>query len=188
MVKTVSEQCPTIKPCISHTTRAQRPGEQEGKDYFFVAPGEFATMVEAGEFLEHAVVFGASYGTSHQAVAAVRDQGCDVILEIDWQGARSIRAHSTDAVSIFVLPPSLKALRGRLEGRGKDSADAIEGRMNEALAEMSHVHEYDYVIVNDQFDDACAALRSIIEVHALRTATFLARHGEHLADLITGQK
>ncbi len=155
---------------ISHTTRAMRPGERHGVDYTFVDIPTVQRMIEAGEFIEHAQVFGNYYGTSHTAVDAALAANTDVILEIDWQGARRIHALYPTATLIFILPPSLAELRQRLERRGEDSPDTIERRMREANSEMSHYAEYAYLVVNDVFERALDDLRSIVRVARLATA------------------
>ena len=153
---------PGLCVSVSHTTRAMRPGEVDGVNYHFVAPDVFQTMAARGEFLEHAVVFGNRYGTARAGVAAQLAQGQDVVLEIDWQGARRIRELFPDALSIFILPPSIEALRERLEHRAQDEAAVIERRMEAAAQEISHQGEYDYRIMNGQFDAALAELTAII--------------------------
>lgn len=154
---------------ISHTTRGLRPGERDGEDYHFVDIPTFESMVAADAFLEHARVFGNFYGTSRRGVDAALTAGRDVVLEIDWQGARRIRALYPLAVSIFILPPSVTALRERLERRGEDLPDVIERRMHEAESELSHYPEYDYVVVNAEFDAAAEDLRAIVRASRLRT-------------------
>lgn len=145
---------------ISHTTRAMRPGEEEGEHYHFVSIDDFKAMVEHGDFLEHAQVFDNFYGTSKSWVDAELAKGHDVILEIDWQGAQQIRKMMPDCKGIFILPPSMEALHDRLEKRAQDSEDVIQRRMKDAQNEMSHYDEYDYVIINDDFykalDELCA--------------------------------
>jgi guanylate kinase len=171
---------------ISHTTRPPRPGEVDGRDYHFVAVEHFRAMVAAGEFLEHACVFDNYYGTS---AAAVRDQarsGHDVVLEIDWQGARQIHALVPEAVRIFILPPSVPVLRQRLQARGQDGEAVIERRMRDALSELSHYGEYDYLIVNDDFARALEDLRAIVRAFRLRTAAQRVRQREMLAELSAG--
>lgn len=146
---------------ISYTTRAPRPGERDGRDYHFVDRDRFDAMREAGEFLESALVFGNGYGTAAADVERLRDAGRDVVLEIDWQGANQVRERVREAVSVFVLPPSRGALRARLTGRGTDSEATIERRMAAAAAEMAHWREYDFVIVNDDFQRALGELEAI---------------------------
>ncbi len=153
---------PRIARSVSHTTRAPRPGERDGVDYFFVDAPTFERMVAAGEFLEHATVFGNRYGTSRRAVEALLAQGRDVLLTIDWQGARSVRALMPGAVSVFIVPPSLAELEKRLRARGQDSEEVIARRMAQAREEVSHHPEFDHVVVNDVFEQALADLAAII--------------------------
>ncbi len=147
---------------VSHTTRAPRPGETHGVHYYFVSPAEFERMAAAGEFIEHAQVFGNRYGTSRKVIEDLFKEGKSVILDIDWQGARAIKAKMPEAVSIFILPPSRAALAERLNGRAQDAPEVIARRMAQATAEMSHYHEYDQVVVNDDFEAALADLVAII--------------------------
>jgi guanylate kinase len=154
---------------VSHTTRAMRNGETDGVNYHFVTPAQFTSMVNAREFLEHATVFGNQYGTAKSEVAAKRQAGHDVILEIDWQGAEQVRALIPDAVSVFILPPSKDTLRERLNDRGQDSADTIAKRLAEAELEMAQAHSYQYVVVNDDFDTALVDLQAIIRAERLKT-------------------
>ena len=154
---------------ISHTTRNPRPGEIDGKDYFFVTNEIFAEMVKEDKFLETAKCHGSFYGTSRNFVQEVRDTGKDIIFEIDWQGAKSIKAIFPEAISIFILPPSLKKLEERLIARGQDSEDTIKARLSAAKSEMSHVNQFDYVTINDNFDDALKELQSIIMAEKLNT-------------------
>lgn len=153
---------------VSHTTRAMRPGEQDGVDYHFVDKQDFLQMVDSSAFLEHARVFDNYYGTSQQHVEQQLLSGHDVILEIDWQGARQVRKLFPDSVSVFILPPSLKALKQRLNNRGQDSEETIERRMSDAVNEMTHYAEFDYLLVNDDFDVALQELRCIFSANRLR--------------------
>lgn len=153
---------------VSHTTRQSREGEKHGKDYFFVSVDDFYAMQANNAFLESAQVFDNFYGTAQQTVEENLAQGHDVILEIDWQGAQQVRQRLPNSYSIFILPPSTAVLRERLEKRGKDSADIIERRMRDAVAEMSHYSEFDYVVVNDNFNVALHALSSIIIANRLQ--------------------
>lgn len=162
LAKALAESSPQVAFSISHTTRAPRPGEQQGVHYYYVTRDEFDRMVAAGEFVEHATVFGNSYGTSKQAIADQIQSGKSVILDIDWQGARAIKKWRPEAVSIFILPPTRAALRERLTNRQQDSAEVIDGRMRAAVAEMSHYNEFDHLIVNDEFDAALADLKAIL--------------------------
>jgi guanylate kinase len=161
LVKALRERMPEISLSVSHTTRAPRPGERDGVDYHFVDKPRFEAMVEAGEFLEHARVFDYFYGTSRSAVQAQLARGEEVILEIDWQGARQVRTHFPEAIGVFILPPSLAALRARLSGRGQDSGAIIERRMRDAVSEMSHFAEYDYLVINDEFQAALDELAAL---------------------------
>lgn len=160
---------PDIAVSVSHTTRPMRPGEVQGRDYHFVDETSFAAMAERGEFLEHALVFGNRYGTSRGAVDTTLAQGIDVVLEIDWQGARRVRQLKPDAVSVFIMPPSLPELRRRLERRGKDGAEVIARRMEAARREMSHFDEYQYLVVNDDFERAREDLQAIVRAARLAT-------------------
>lgn len=174
-----------VQVSISHTTRAKRPGEVEGVNYHFVALNEFQRMIEQGDFLESAEVFGNRYGTSQRWVKETLAQGIDVILEIDWQGAEQVRRLMPEAVSIFILPPSRSALEQRLNGRGQDSAAIIEQRMKAAIDEMSHYPEGDYVIVNDDFQTALAELRAIFIAERLCLTRQKVRHANLLRELLS---
>ena len=151
-----------VRLSISHTTRAMREGEVDGRDYFFISQDEFAQMRDAGAFLESATVFDNSYGTLSVAVNDQLRQGNDVILEIDWQGAQQVRKNHPECIGIFILPPSQDTLEQRLRGRGQDNEDVIARRMRDAKSEMSHYIEFDYLIVNDEFDQALKELSAII--------------------------
>ena len=168
LLKALMEQDRGIQVSVSHTTRAMRPGERDGVDYHFVDHDSFAGMIGKEGFLEHAQVFDNFYGTSEQAVREQIEQATDVVLEIDWQGARQVRQRFSDAVSIFILPPSQEALRQRLDGRGQDSSEIIERRMREARAEIAHYPEYDYLIINDVFDRALQELHAVVVAQRLR--------------------
>ncbi|MDD6318111.1 MAG: guanylate kinase [Succinatimonas hippei] len=152
----------SMRLSISHTTRAPRPGEVNHVAYHFVSEDEFKTLIARGAFYEYANVFGHYYGTSREIVEQWVSEGKDVLFDIDWQGARQIRKISPDARSIFIIPPSLDELKHRLETRGQDSEDVIDGRMEKAMREISHYSEYDHVIINDDFDKALNEFRSII--------------------------
>jgi guanylate kinase len=179
---------PNIVVSVSHTTRARRGAERDGEDYFFIDTAEFTRMRDAGDFLEHALVFGNSYGTSRGVVEQQLSSGRDVLLEIDWQGAQQIRSVFPSAISLFILPPSRDALLERLRRRGQDNDDAIKKRSKEAVVEMSHHPEYDYLIVNDRFDDAVADLVAIIRAERLKLPRQAKRHARLLADLLSGSK
>jgi guanylate kinase len=162
LAKALVEQMPDVAFSVSHTTRAPRPGEQNGVHYYFVTPQQFDEMVAADRFLEHARVFGNSYGTSRAVTENLLRQGKSVIFDIDWQGARAIKEKMPEAVSIFILPPSRAALEERLTGRGQDAPEVIARRMREAVSEMSHYKEFDHLVVNDDFNAALADLKVII--------------------------
>jgi guanylate kinase len=159
-----------LNVCVSHTTRAPRPGEESGVHYHFVSVDKFQQMITRNEFLEHARVFDNFYGTAESSVRSELEVGRNVILEIDWQGARQVRERFPEAVSIFIVPPSVEALRERLSGRGQDSDEIIERRMRDAMSEMSHHQEYDYIVVNDAFDVAVEDLRAIVRTQQLRAS------------------
>ena len=162
LVAEILAQVDNIQASISHTTRACRPGEQDGINYHFVTQQQFVSMIEDNAFLEHAEVFGNFYGTSQDWVEKTLSQGSDVILEIDWQGAEQIRSKFADSRSIFILPPSKQALQERLNGRGQDNAEVIEKRIAAATEEMSHYVEADYLVINDDFSTALSQLEAII--------------------------
>jgi guanylate kinase len=167
LVKALVESMPGLGVSISHTTRPMRPGELEGVNYHFTAREEFVRMIGEGDFLEHAEVFGNLYGTSKQWVLDQLQQDRDVILEIDWQGAAQIRRLLPESVGIFILPPSLETLQSRLTGRGQDSADVIAHRLREAQGDIAHYAEFDYLVVNDDFDAALADLQAIVRASRL---------------------
>ena len=158
LVKAILDLLPDIVVSISHTTRTMRPGEVEGKDYYFTSVENFTSMIEQDEFLEYAKVFDNFYGTSKSSVQRQLDQGFKVILEIDWQGAAQVRSKMKETKSIFILPPSKAELEHRLRNRGQDSEDNITRRMKDAISEMSHFDEFDFVILNDDFDGALQEL------------------------------
>ncbi len=162
LARRLIESLPDMVLSVSHTTRPKRNGEQHGVDYWFVSAEEFRAMKEGGEFLEHAEVFGNLYGTSKESVDEQLQLGRNVLLDIDWQGARSVRQRMPGVTSIFILPPSLAELEHRLRSRGQDSDSVVEGRMREAAEEMSHHVEYDYKVVNDDLDRATADLIAIV--------------------------
>ncbi len=169
---------------VSHATRAMRPGEQDGIHYHFVSVERFEELVGEGAFLEHAQVFDNYYGTAEAAVREQLARGTDVVLEIDWQGARQVRHRFPEAVSIFIAPPSIEALRERLSGRGQDSPEVVERRMADARSELSHFPEYDYLVINDDFDVALAELRAIVVAQRLREPRQAARFSTELASML----
>jgi len=162
LVKALLERDHSTRFSTSYTTRPRRSGEKEGADYMFVSPQTFAQMAENDEFLEHATVFDHYYGTSHSQVEALMAAGHDVLLEIDWQGANLVRKSKSDCLSIFILPPSVEELERRLRGRSTDSEQVIRRRLEDAQADMSHWAEFDYVVINNDFDEALAELRSVL--------------------------
>lgn len=168
LVNALVERCTDLVLSVSHTTRPARPGEADGTHYHFVSDAEFDRMVEAGEFLEHATVYGSRYGTGRAELERSLAKGRDVILEIDWQGARQVRQAAPDALGIFILPPSREALVERLQGRGQDSSSVIESRMAKAQEEISHYGEFDFLVINDDFDQALADLEAILRTQRLR--------------------
>ncbi|SDS97393.1 guanylate kinase [Halopseudomonas litoralis] len=170
LVKALIEQIDTLRVSVSHTTRAMRPGETDGVNYHFTCREEFLEQVGKGDFLEHAEVFGNLYGTSQSTVERTLAAGHDLILEIDWQGAQQVRRALPQARSIFILPPSRAALQDRLSNRGQDSDDTIAGRMTQAVDEMSHYVEYDYIVINDDFHTALDDMKSILRSGRLSLA------------------
>ncbi len=162
---------PELTFSVSYTTRPRRTGETDGHDYHFLSRDRFEAMRDAGEFLEHAEVFGNYYGTGREHVAVLRDDGRDVLLEIDWQGARQVRSVEPDCDSIFILPPSVRELGRRLRGRGTDSEETIERRLGEAVDDMAHWDEFDHVVINDDIDVAAEQLLAAMAGHSDATST-----------------
>lgn len=167
LVKALIEREQRLRVSVSHTTRAKRPGEEDGVNYHFVDEPAFMEMLRAGNFFESAHVYGNHYGTSQLWVNEQLDAGLDVILEIDWQGAVQVRNLDSNACSIFILPPSLETLKTRLMDRAQDDTETIEKRMSEAVAEISHVAEADFVVINDDFDTALEDLSAIVRSRRL---------------------
>ena len=184
LVKALIDSMAQVRVSVSHTTRAMRPGEVDGVNYHFTAREDFVEMLKQGDFLEHAEVFGNLYGTSHSWVKQTLAKGYDLILEIDWQGAQQVRKLVPDAKSIFILPPTHKDLRQRLHNRGQDADDVIDLRMQQAIAEMSHYVEYDYIVINDQFATALDDLKAIFRANQLRLDSQQKRHTQLLCDLL----
>jgi len=176
LVRLLLEREPAVRLSISWTTRAPRPGEQDGREYHFVPADAFRAMIGRGEFLEWAEVHGNYYGTSKKWIADQLAAGSDVLLEIDWQGAQQVRALFPAAIGIFVLPPSLDELTRRLTGRGTDPEDVVALRLAAARTEMSHVGEFDYVIINDRLEQALEDLRAIVRASGLTLEAQRARH------------
>ena len=185
LIKALMEQDQRVEVSVSHTTRPQRPGEVEGVNYFFISTETFHEMREAGAFFESAEVFGHFYGTSLTQLEARLSDGADVILEIDWQGAQQVRKLLPDSAWLFILPPSLEALKSRLQARGQDAEDTIDLRMRAARDEMSHWDEADYLIINDQFDVALEALQSLVRSLRLRTGQQQSTLQDLIEDLLT---
>jgi guanylate kinase len=167
LVKQLVADLNDLTVSVSHTTRQMRPGETHGQDYYFVSVAEFQAMQEQRAFLEHAQVFDNFYGTAQQTVEDNLNKGLDVILEIDWQGAEQIKKLLPDSISIFILPPSTEVLLQRLRGRGQDGEEIIARRMRDAVTEISHHDEFDYLVVNDDFALALSELKSIIIANRL---------------------
>ena len=176
LVKALLKADPAIRLSVSYTTRAPRPGETDARDYHFVSHERFQTMLAEGEFLEFAEVYGNFYGTSKGSIARDLSAGRDVLLEIDWQGAKQVRQHFPSSVSVFILPPSFNALRTRLAGRGQDSDEVIERRLAAAAHDVAHADAFNYIIVNDDFDHAVSDLVAITRTVRLEAARQLARH------------
>jgi guanylate kinase len=169
---------------VSHTTRAPRKGEQNGVEYHFVDHSKFEGMIQQDAFYEYAEVFGNYYGTSKAAISDKLQQGIDIFLDIDWQGARQVKKQNPDVISIFIMPPSVEALQERLSGRGQDSDEIIAKRMAEAQSEISHYNEFDYVIVNDHLETAHKEFESIITAQRARLDNQQIRHDSLFARLL----
>ncbi|WP_300543190.1 guanylate kinase [uncultured Pseudoalteromonas sp.] len=173
-----------MKVSVSHTTRSPRPGEENGVHYHFVSVEEFKALIEKNDFFEWAQVFDNYYGTSKQAIESQLAAGIDVFLDIDWQGAQQIRKLVDDVETIFILPPSKEELESRLNNRGQDSAEVIAGRMAKAQSETSHYNEYDYVVVNDDFDTALTEIETIVMAKRLSLKSQTVRHQALLENLL----
>jgi guanylate kinase len=182
LVNAVLARMPGISLSISYTSRAPRPGERHAQHYHFVGVEEFQRMIAAGDFFEHALVHGDYKGTARQSVEPQLAAGQDVLLEIDWQGARQVRAAMPEALSVFILPPSREALQARMRARGQDSEEVIVRRLAAAREEMSHYAEFDYVVVNEDFETAVTEMQAIFQASRLRRPVQAERH----AQLITG--
>ncbi|MDE2600240.1 MAG: guanylate kinase [Rhodocyclaceae bacterium] len=183
LVRKLLEQDKAVQLSISYTTRAPRPGEQDGREYNFVDAAKFRAMRERGDFLEWAEVHGNFYGTSRVWLKEQMDAGRDVLLEIDWQGAQQVRKQFPEAVGIFILPPSLAELERRLRGRGTDSEEVIARRLTAAVGEMRHVDEFDFAIINNDLDEALKDLAAAVHAARLRCARQHARHPEVFAQI-----
>ena len=170
-----------IKLSISYTTRPPRQGEVDGRDYRFVTREKFEALIAVDEFLEHAEVYGNLYGTSRRWIEATRASGADVLLEIDWQGARQVRKLFPDMTYIYILPPSIEVLRERLIKRGKDSAEVVERRLAAAREDLLHIHRADYVIINQDFSVALADLQAVVRALRLKASRQIARHADWIS-------
>ena len=187
IVNAVLARDPNICLSISFTSRPPRPGERHAEHYHFVSADEFKGMVAAGDFFEHALVHGDWKGTAKQSVEPQLAQGKDVLLEIDWQGARQVRSQVADAVSVFILPPSRQALEQRMRVRGQDSDEVIQRRLAAAREEMSHYDEFDYVIVNEHFTTAVEEMCAIFTASRLRREPQVARHSRLISALLADE-
>jgi guanylate kinase len=185
LVEALSNSSGEVRVSVSHTTRVMRPGEVNGVNYHFVGKIEFGEMLSRGDFLEHAQVFGNFYGTSQSTVELQLTQGFDVILEIDWQGAEQVKRLRPDSRAIFILPPSRDTLRQRLQDRGQDEHTVIARRMAQAVDEISHYPQADFIVVNDNFEQALAELHNIIGAQRLRTSVQVERWRSLLSDLLS---
>ena len=184
LVKALLDAQPHVRVSVPHTTRPMRPGEVDGVNYHFVSREEFVERMERGEFLEHAEVFGNLYGTSQRWLEQTLNECFDLILEIDWQGAQQVRRLMPQAKSSFILPPTQEALRQRLTNRGQDSDEVIEKRMREAVSEMTHYVEYDYLVINDDFAHALIDLQAIFRANQLLQASQQQRFRSLLDELL----
>ena len=187
LIKALLEKTPNLEVSTSHTTRSQRPNEVEGQHYYFVTPNVFEEMVAQQQFIEHAEVFGRHYGTAKTQLQQRLQAGSDVILDIDWQGARQISVFFQKVVKIFILPPSLEILQQRLSQRAQDPQDTIAHRMAKAQGEIAHFDEFDYLVVNDDFERALADFCAIIRSERLRLSEQRVKHGELLSKLLPTQ-
>ncbi|HZN86383.1 MAG TPA: guanylate kinase [Burkholderiales bacterium] len=178
LIKALLAQDPGLVLSVSYTTRAPRPGEQDGREYHFVDLPRFQAMLERGEFVESAEVHGHRYGTSQKVIEQTRAAGRDLLLEIDWQGAKQVRRLHADCIGIFILPPSLAELERRLRKRAQDSEAAIRRRLENAVEEMRHAVEFKYAIINNNFDDALRDIAAVVRAERLATGRQLARHPE----------
>ena len=184
LVAALHSSQPELQVSVSHTTRPRRSNETDGVNYHFVSDKDFVAMIDADAFLEHARVFDCRYGTARDSVEKFLAAGKDVVLEIDWQGASQVRQHHPGCIGIFILPPSREALAERLAGRAQDAPEVIARRMGDAVTEMSHFREFDYLVINDTFDVALADLRSIIRCRRLGQQRQSLRHGKLIGSLL----
>lgn len=183
LVKALVDTCPNITVSISHTTRSKRPAETHGVHYYFIAENEFREMIQHQDFLEHATVFGNLYGTSKTWVENTLATGKDVILEIDWQGCQQIQKLFPDCTSIFILPPSLDCLKNRLVTRNQDKENIIAARLKDVREAISHIAEYDYIVMNDDFDTAVNDLKAIVQAKRLNAKAQMKKFAEKIKEL-----
>ena len=184
LLKSLVPSDPGLSLSVSHTTRPMRPGEEDGVHYHFVSVEAFQALAGQGGFLEQAQVFGNYYGTAEETVQTQLASGRDLVLEIDWQGARQVRRRFPEAVSVFIAPPSIEALEQRLGDRGQDDAGIIHHRMQEAVEELSHYPEYDYLVMNDDFEQALSELESIVRAERLRMSRNASVHARALSRML----
>jgi guanylate kinase len=184
LVKALIEKTDHLRVSISHTTRRSRPGEENGKNYFFVSRDKFDVIKNSNGFIESAKVFDNYYGSAKQTVQDLLDQNQDVILEIDWQGARQVKQSFAEAIGIFILPPSISALKERLTNRGQDDQSTIDRRMQDAVNEMQHFDEFDYLVINDDFDTALNDLSNIVKSQRLILKQQTQQYQDLLKELI----
>ncbi|MBS3797529.1 MULTISPECIES: guanylate kinase [unclassified Pseudoalteromonas] len=184
LINALLERHANMQVSVSHTTRAPRPGEENGVHYHFVDQAQFKELIDNDDFFEWAQVFDNYYGTSKAAIEQQLENGIDVFLDIDWQGARQVRELAPEVTTIFILPPSKDELQSRLTNRGQDSADVIAARMEKAQSETSHYDEYDYVVVNDDFDTARDEIATIVAATRLRLSTQKRKHGALIDELL----
>lgn len=183
LVKALVDSMPNVTVSISHTTRPKRPNEMHGVNYYFVSTNEFESLIAHGDFLEHAIIFDNYYGTSKRWVEETLSKGIDVILEIDWQGHQQIKKLFPDSISVFILPPSLEDLRERLIKRNQDHPEIIEKRLKDTTITASHISEFDYVIINDEFASALLDLTTIIKAGRLTCHRQLAKFAKMISQL-----
>lgn len=184
LVKALIERERDLCLSVSYTSRPPRPNEQDGVHYHFVSRGVFELMIARGEFFEHAIVHGDLKGTSRAVVEQALAQGRDVLLEIDWQGARQVREQVAGSISLFILPPSRKELERRLRARASDSEAAIRRRLTDSREDMRHAHEFDYIVINDAFEDALGEMRAVVAAQRLKSGNQVKRHAALLSDLL----
>ena len=183
LVRALLQNDSQVRLSVSYTTRPPRPGEVDGKDYHFVGEQKFLEMLEHGDFLESAQVYGNRYGTSQPWIENAMRSGTDILLEIDWQGAAQVRKIFPQAIGIFILPPSLEALLERLTGRGQDSDEVIARRLAAARDDIRHVEEFDYVIINDVFESALQDLIAVVRAQRLKAGRQLGAHAEMISKM-----